>query len=37
MEFERSRSEVLERRAFPPKQVCRYFYETGVDGAALPA
>mgnify|MGYP001242790364 CR=1 FL=1 len=35
MEFERTSSDVLEQRAFPPRQVCRYLYESGVDGEAI--
>ncbi len=35
MEFERSRSEVLEHRSVPPKVGCRYHFANGVNGQPL--
>ena len=35
MEFERTSSEVIEHRSFPPREVCRYNYDSGVGGAPI--
>ena len=35
MEFERTSSQVVENRTFPPRVVCRYEYLSGADGTEL--
>ena len=35
LEFERTSSELLEHRGFPPREVCRFRYDSGVEGAPI--